>query len=59
MDPQGKVRQWVTEAFEPASVEVSPWPYLPYGLLVRDHAGRTLVAYWDIDRQQVAWVTRP
>ena len=47
-EPAKAVAEWIKENFEPESVTASDFPAFPYGKLLTDRQGQTMIVFWDI-----------
>lgn len=54
-EPAKAVAEWIKENFEPETVEVQDCPAFPYGKLLTDRNGDTMIVYWDILTSKVAY----
>ena len=52
-DPAKAVAKWIQENFEQGAVTISDFPAFPYGKLITDRNGDTMVVFWDILRDKV------
>gem|GEM_PF-5956651 len=50
-----RVMEHVNKAFVSGTVQISEFPALPGGVLVRDKEGGEAVFYWDILRDEIAF----
>lgn len=55
MEPAKAVAEWIDRNFEPGAVEVQDFPAFPYGKLLTDRQGQSMVVYWDILYGKVAY----
>jgi len=55
MEPAKAVAKWIQENFEQGAVTISDFPAFPYGKLITDRNGDTMVVYWDILYGRVAY----
>jgi hypothetical protein len=54
-DPTAAIARWIDENFEPESVTITDFPAFPYGKLLTDRQGQSMVVYWDILYGKVAY----
>lgn len=52
-DPTKAVAEWIEGSFEPGAIKVTDFPAFPYGKLITDRNGDTMVVFWDILRDKV------
>ncbi len=48
MEPAKAVAKWIQENFEQGAVTISDFPAFPYGKLLTDRQGKTMVVFYDI-----------
>ncbi|MEW6540603.1 MAG: hypothetical protein AB1402_03160 [Bacillota bacterium] len=53
------VRDWIEASFHLDAIRVEDFPLLPAGQMITDRYGATMVVYWDIARERVAWAWVP
>jgi hypothetical protein len=46
--PREEVAQWIEDNFDPGAVTITDFPAFPYGKLLTDRKGETMVVYYDI-----------
>ena len=49
------VAEWIDRNFEPETVKVQDFPAFPFGKLITDRNGDTMVVYYDIMTGKVAY----
>lgn len=54
-DPAKAVAAWIKENFEPGAIKVTDFPAFPYGKLITDRKGQSMVVYYDIMTGRVAY----
>ncbi|MBM7634432.1 hypothetical protein [Geomicrobium sediminis] len=53
MDHSADVLGWIEENFIMCEIEIESCPLFPYGRLITDTNGETMIVYWDIVSGQV------
>ncbi|MGR2779782.1 hypothetical protein [Bacillus subtilis] len=43
-----KVMEWIDDHFVMNEIEIEDFPFFPYGKLIRDKNGETMVVFWSI-----------
>ncbi len=46
--PAVEIARWINENFEPGAVDVKDFPSYPFGRLLTDSNGETMIVYWDV-----------
>jgi len=41
-----KVMEWINDHFVISEIEIEYFPFFPYGKLIRDENGETMVVFW-------------
>jgi len=45
-EKEEKVMEWIDDHFVMNEIEIEDFPYFPYGKLIRDKNGETIVVFW-------------
>ena len=53
--PTAEIAKWIDRNFDLEYVTVTDFPLFPFGRMVRDRNGDTMVVYWDILYGRVAY----
>ena len=54
-DPAKAVAAWIKENFELGAVTITDFPLFPFGRMVTDRQGQSMVVYYDIMTGRVAY----
>lgn len=53
--PTAEIAKWIDQNFDLEYVTISDFPLFPFGRMVRDRQGQSMVVYWDILCGKVAY----
>lgn len=54
-EPNKEIAKWIEENFHDKAVEIKDFPVFPFGKLLTDKNGDTMVVYWDILLEKLAY----
>ena len=53
--PTAEIAKWIDQNFDLEYITVTDFPLFPFGRMVRDRQGQSMVVFWDIMTGKVTW----